>query len=138
MGGTLNLPTYVLKPHQSNPNFYGRKDVLQELKIILSPQSGNHPDRPLLRLKAFALCGTGGVGKTHLAIKYAYKSKDDFDVIFFLHADDTAKLAQGFADISLALGLEAQAAAKDQAISRDLVLKWLSQPMKLGRLEACR
>lgn len=130
IGRTLNLPTYVLKPHQPNPDFYGREDVLQELENILSPQSGTHLDRPLFGLKTFALCGTGGVGKTQIAVEYAYKSKGDFDAIFFLQADDTTKLAQGFADISLALGLEAQAAAEDQAVSRDLVLGWLSQPMK--------
>ena len=129
-GRTLNLPTYVLKPHQPNPDFHGRKDVLQKLENTLSPQSGTHLDRPLFGLKTFALCGAGGVGKTQIAVEYAYKSKGDFDAIFFLQADDTTKLAQGFADISLALGLEAQAAAEDQAVSRDLVLGWLSQPTK--------
>ena len=130
VGRTLNSPTYVLKPHQPNPEFYGRKDVLQNLENNLSPQSGTHPDGPLMGLKTFALCGTGGVGKTQIAVEYAYKSKIDFDAIFFLQADDTTKLAQGFADISLALGLETQDTAEDQAVSRDLVLGWLSQPMK--------
>ena len=71
-----------------------------------------------------------GAGKTQIAIEYAYKSKSDFDATFFLQADGTMKLAQGFADISLELGLETQATTRDQIMSRDLVLGWLSQPMK--------
>ena len=56
----------------------------------------------------------------------ALKQLDCFDAVFWLHADDTTKLAKDFGDISLALGLEK--VASDQAVSKDLVLEWLCRP----------
>ena len=127
---TVNLPCYMLKPHMPNPEFYGRKAVLQSLRDALTPPISKDHVTASVGLKTFALCGIGGVGKTQIAIEYAYASKNEFDAIFFLQASDTGKLAQGFADIAIELGLETLATAGDQAVSKDLVLGWLSQPFR--------
>ncbi|KAI0147060.1 hypothetical protein GGR57DRAFT_264768 [Xylariaceae sp. FL1272] len=127
---TLNLPMYLFKPHFPSPDFEGRDDVINVLIEALQPMDraskGVNPSEP----KTFALCGVGGLGKTQLAVEYAYRSKADFDAIFFLQASDTSKLVQGFAEISLALGLETQGASGDQVVTKDVVLGWLSQPTR--------
>lgn len=59
-------------------------------------------------------------------MEFALNQLDRFDAIFWLHADDTTKLAKDFGDNSIALGLEK--VAGDQAVSKDLVLEWLCRP----------
>lgn len=74
----------------------------------------------------FALCGMGGVGKTQLAVEFAFGHLECVNAIFWLHVDDTTKLAKDFGDISLALGLEK--ATGNRTLSKDLVLDWLCRP----------
>jgi len=120
----LSFPTYLFKPHIPNPNFYGRGEVLQLLQEALLPSMAVSASNAS-GLRTFALCGVGGLGKTQIAVEFAYNSKADFDAIFFLQASDTGKLAQGFSDIALALGLDT---AGDQVVTKDMVLGWLSAP----------
>jgi hypothetical protein len=126
----VELPCYMLKPHTPDPSFYNRPEVVEALRQNLYPHLKPNQNSSSLRLTTFALCGAGGVGKTRMAVEFAYASKSVFDAIFFLHASDTAKLAQGFANISIQLGLETSASAGDQLISRDLVISWMTEPRR--------
>jgi hypothetical protein len=121
----VNLPQYFFKPHTRNPDFFARQDILDVLKQALGPPGAPSQSTSL---KSFALCGAGGLGKTSIAVEYAYANKDIYEAIFILHASDTEKLAQSFAEISVALGLEIEAG--DQIVSKNVVLGWLSQPMR--------
>lgn len=129
---SVNMPTllrYLLDYHSRNPSFFGRKDVLLRLDRMLLPDAatsavekcGSSPGP-----KIFAICGIGGVGNTQLAVEFAFHRMDCYDAIFLLHADDATKLAKDFGDISVSLSLEK--VAGDQAVSKDLVLNWLSRP----------
>ncbi|CAN9380784.1 unnamed protein product [Alternaria alternata] len=118
---TVQLPQYFFKPHTRNPDFYGRQDVLHTLAEGLNPSVDS-------RSRSFALCGAGGLGKTSVAVEYAYRNKSMYEAIFILQASDSEKLAQSFAEISLALGLESEAG--DQIVSKNLVFRWLSQPVR--------
>jgi hypothetical protein len=125
----LNLPIYLLQLHAPSPDFFGRRDVLQQIKQVLHPPGQKDLDSRSVGLRTFALCGVGGVGKTQVAVQYAYESKDVFDAIFFLQANEAAKLSQAFSDISKAMGLATNAGGANQTVSKDLVLGWLSQPV---------
>lgn len=55
------------------------------------PGSGNvHSTR------IFALCGMGGMGKTDLAVEYAYAMRQKFGAIFWLEAGGVSQLASDF------------------------------------------
>lgn len=82
-------------------------------------------------MRAYALCGLGGVGKTELAIEFMFRNKDKFDAVFWLPADDVFKLRDAFSQIAIDLGLERLADAKDQVVSTHLVKGWLANPLKV-------
>ena len=92
--------------------------------VILDSDASEGPET----LRSFALCGLGGMGKTEIAVEYAYSRKDKFEAIFWLGADDAQILASNFAQIAQRLGLEDD--SSDFAASRDVAMGWLSQPLR--------
>jgi hypothetical protein len=113
--------------------FFGREDVLSaishELLVTASRTAGGS------EMRQFALCGLGGVGKTHVAQEFALRHRSAFDAIFWVHADEPAKVDECFQEISVRLGLETREEAKNQVVSRNLVKGWLSNPLKHEPLE---
>ena len=49
---------------------------------------------------SFALYGLGGVGKTQIALEYAYVHREDFDIICWLRASDSKTLANSYVELS--------------------------------------
>jgi tetratricopeptide repeat protein len=97
-----------------NKNFTGRADVLAELRshteasktaVLLSKES-------LPR----ALQGLGGVGKTAVAIEYAYKYGHQYDLVCWIRADQTLLVRSALAALAPDLGLDPPSASGiDQA-----------------------
>lgn len=76
----------------------------------------------------FGLYGIGGVGKTQIALKYAYASLEEYRFIFFMHADTEATLMKDVDDVTrsmLSLG-DIKSAVK----GRDDFKAWLSENSK--------
>ncbi|WP_223167600.1 FxSxx-COOH system tetratricopeptide repeat protein [Nonomuraea sp. SYSU D8015] len=81
-----------------NPNFTGRKDLLAALRksmhtvtaVVAQPQ---------------ALQGLGGVGKTQLAIEYAWQYRDHYDLVWWVSADQPLLVPSVLAGMAQALGL---------------------------------
>jgi tetratricopeptide (TPR) repeat protein len=100
-------------PHRRNAHFTGRDDLLMDLRRALA--SG----------QPAAITGLGGVGKTQLAVEYAYQHAADYRLIWWVRAEKTATLAADYAGLAGALELPEQAAS-DQAIAVEAVRKWLA------------
>jgi hypothetical protein len=81
-------------------------------------------------LRQFALCGFGGIGKTEIAREFARRHKGSFDAVFWVVADEIAKLEHHYQQISLALGLEDPSDCKSQVVSRETVKGWFSNPQR--------
>jgi hypothetical protein len=118
------MPCYIRTSHVRNPNFVGRSDVIKEIDKILLPSSQS----AATGLREYVLSGFGGIGKTQIALYYAFERDDYFDAVFWVQADDITKLAKDFDTIAHCLGLLTEAELGDRVVSRSVVLEWLSNP----------
>ncbi|KAI5460821.1 tetratricopeptide repeat domain-containing protein [Mariannaea sp. PMI_226] len=129
LGKKLHLPCFLLNTHSTNEDFCGREDILERLAAELLP-SKNIVTASDTSLRQFALCGFGGIGKTEIAREFSRRHKSSFDAVFWIVADEVAKLDHHYQQISLALGLEDSSECKSQVVSREIVKGWLSNPRK--------
>ena len=112
-------PCRIIRPYQVNPAFSGREAELKTISEVLSPP--NKLERAQSKL---ALLGLGGMGKTQIALSYAFKSFSAFPVILWAHADNRTKLSQSFAEFAYELGL-VQSVTENQATCRDVLKRGL-------------
>jgi tetratricopeptide (TPR) repeat protein len=82
---------------QRNKNFTGRDDLLIELR--------RRAGSVTTALLPQALHGLGGVGKTQLAIEYAYRYADQYQVVWWIPADQIALVRSTLAALAPRLGL---------------------------------
>jgi len=115
------LPRIWNVPHNRNPNFTGREEHLANLKAALS--SG----RPAALTQA--IHGLGGVGKTQLALEYAYRNAAEYDIVWWVRSEEPATLASDYASLANALDLP-EKEATDQELIIKAVKQWLEQNPK--------
>ena len=108
-------------PQARNPNFTGREEMLAELRAALA--SGQ---AAALTQVPQAIHGLGGVGKTQLAIEYAYRHRGDYSLVWWVRAEDPAALAGDYAGMAAALDLQ-QKDVREQAVIVEAVRRWLEQ-----------
>lgn len=118
---TAELPCFVLPPTRA-ARFFDRDDVIE--KIEKHFQDGDSTSS----LRSLALYGMGGVGKSHVAMKYLENKKmaKDFDAIFWINAENPVSIGQSFTDIALRLKLpDTRPATHDE--NRMILKGWLQQ-----------
>jgi tetratricopeptide (TPR) repeat protein len=93
---TADSTRYWNVPQQRNPHFTGRDQVFELLARALD---GNEP-----ATRRQVLHGVGGVGKTHLALEYAYRHAEQYDLVWWLPAEDESALRVAYARMVRTLG----------------------------------
>jgi len=112
------LPDVWNVPYRRNPAFTGREQPLAELAEQLG--------RGAATAVTQALQGAGGVGKTALAVEYAYRHRAEFDTVWWVRAEEPATLVGDLADLAVALRL-AEPGQADQQQAVLAVRRWLDQ-----------
>ncbi|MEV6964457.1 FxSxx-COOH system tetratricopeptide repeat protein [Hamadaea sp. NPDC051192] len=108
-----------------NTYFTGRDEILRELQQTLADRS------TAAVLPEAALQGAGGVGKTQIAVEYAYRNVDRYQLIWWIQAEDPAAVRASLAELAERLGLPTSG-AMDQtvravldALSSTTPMSWL-------------
>ena len=93
---------------QRNPAFVGRDTALVELRDQLLAGG---------TAVARALHGMGGVGKTQLAVEYAYRFSGTYDLVWWIAAERTELIAAQLADLAVKAGVAVDTAEIPGAVS---------------------
>ena len=88
-----------------NPSFVGRASRLEEIHKCLCPPAAEVEPLEQSSLKSVVLCGLGGVGKSQLALEYAYRYKTFFKACFWVTCESQVKTTEGFSAIARILDL---------------------------------
>ncbi|KAI1106051.1 hypothetical protein F4804DRAFT_69707 [Jackrogersella minutella] len=108
-------------PFLQNSRFSGRSELLSKIHGALDP--GQTPSST----KSIALFGMGGVGKTQLALQYAYQAVETFGVVLWVAADNLITISQSFRAIAQGLQLYQNTdEIQDSAAAIWKVKNWLS------------
>ncbi|KAJ5381093.1 tetratricopeptide repeat domain-containing protein [Penicillium cataractarum] len=127
--GNWNLPCFALADQSRNRNFVGRDHILNSMDDYLLPQETSLP-ADMNSIRSFAICGESGMGKTDLAIEYAYSRRSQFGAVFWLHAGSAAELMTDFCQIPGYLGLANTYSHPTPESRRKLAKAWLNNPKK--------
>jgi transcriptional regulator with XRE-family HTH domain len=116
--GTASILPFanLLEP---NPYFTGREALLSALHTALA--AGD----PIAVSQPQAISGLGGIGKTQLALAYAYRYRAHYHNIFWALAESRETLAASYLTFAEHLRLELRAAQEPQHMA-EAVRRWLS------------
>ncbi len=128
----ITFPRIWNIPYAHNPTFTGREDILTQLTDVPKIRDATTFSQPQ------AISGLGGVGKTQIAIEYAYKHHQDYQAILWTLADTHTALVSGYVAIAKLLNLP-EKDEEDQSTTVKAVLRWLTSHTKwLLILRQCR
>jgi tetratricopeptide (TPR) repeat protein len=114
----LSFPDSWNVPFRRNPYFTGRDNVLLTLHDTLTSGKKAALTQPQ------AINGLGGIGKTQIAVEFAYRYCDKYKAILWTRADSDEVLISDFVNIAHLLDLP-QKDVQDQNLVVIAVKRWL-------------
>jgi len=109
-----------------NRRFFRRTDILELITAHFRPDRTSS-----FKPMSMALYGLAGVGKSAIALEYAYRRLEDYDAIFWVCSENHLSMAQSFTDIAVKWRLDkAHENPRDHAANRFIVQKWLQHTSK--------
>ncbi|KAJ8130566.1 hypothetical protein O1611_g3068 [Lasiodiplodia mahajangana] len=130
--GTASVPAFKLPyrslPYSRNHNFQFRKDLLQRLHNELQPGTD------ATSLRATGLHGLGGIGKTQVALEFAYRYSEDYEAIFWIAAETEAKVRESlFSHVRAVMGTPEDTPQQDTVLIKTFQ-RWLMTASIQSRL----
>ncbi len=99
--------TWELRGHRPDPYFTGRRDELEALHRAFRTKGTTSAVQ--------VISGLGGLGKTRLATEYAWRYAADYDLVWWIRAEDPTTMRGDYAELAGGLGLPSE--KDDQAIA---------------------
>lgn len=107
-------------PYRRNPFFTSNEEILSQLQQALQQENAAALSQPQ------GISGLGGIGKTQIALEYAYRHQCDYRVILWVGADSASTLTSEFVSIARVLGLP-ESNEQDQRVIIQAVMHWLQK-----------
>ena len=111
-------------PRTQNALFHGREDLLARLESLLKPSDKSTSPNNVV------LYGLGGVGKTQIALQYAWSNITYYDTVLWVSAESSLKLAESYGALAHQLGVPEDLRSSDQL--RERLKNWLFLTSKAG------
>ncbi|HTK08855.1 MAG TPA: tetratricopeptide repeat protein [Ktedonobacteraceae bacterium] len=118
-------------PYARNPHFTGRDDVLQQLGHLFAAKQPGEPMniQQAVLTQTQAISGLGGIGKTQIAIEYAYRARMQgrYRHTIWISAANEETILTSFVELAR---LVMPTLVKDETNQRTIVtalLRWLEQ-----------
>src|SRR5258708_3844134 len=93
------LPALWNLPYARNSFFLGRDDLLSRLRMQLQADQATALSQPQ------AISGLGGIGKTQLAVEYAYRFHRDYQAVLWARAESQETLSASYIALATLLPL---------------------------------
>jgi NB-ARC domain len=118
-------------PSARNPHFTGRDDLLDQLMQQLAPSESGQPTamRRAALTQAQVIKGLGGIGKTQIAVEYAYRAREQgrYTHTLWITAGSEEAILMSFAALADLLPSFSSKGETDQRKLVAAVLRWLEQ-----------
>jgi tetratricopeptide (TPR) repeat protein/transcriptional regulator with XRE-family HTH domain len=113
-------------PYARNPHFTGRNDLLDQLRIRFTTQATDQSTQTQ-STQIHVLKGLGGIGKTQIAVEYAYRSREQERYIhtFWVNAASEETILTDFAALVEVLPSFAFKDEPDQHKLISAIIRWL-------------
>jgi transcriptional regulator with XRE-family HTH domain len=113
------LAPYWSVPLPRNPFFTGREEILEALHAQLGT------DRTVALTQSSALHGLGGVGKTQIALEYAYQHALSYHAVFWIEAETAEQIIASLLRIAETLQLPERTDQDQHRVVAE-VQRWLT------------
>src|SRR5581483_8988089 len=114
---------FWLLPYRRNLLFTGREDIFEHLVHLWKVEE------PMGHFPPVALYGLGGIGKTQIALEYAYRYCQQYQAVLWTRARTREALVAGYSAIAQHIGLP-EYQERDQTLAVRAVIRWLSTQEK--------
>jgi tetratricopeptide (TPR) repeat protein/DNA-binding XRE family transcriptional regulator len=115
----VTLAPYWSVPVLRNPFFIGREEILERLHACLGT------GQVAALTQSYGLYGLGGIGKTQVAVEYAYRHALEYSAVFWLAVETSDSMMASMQQIANQLQLsERQAMEQPQMVAA--VQRWLA------------
>ncbi len=115
------LPTRWNVPRWNNFHFLGRDEQLVQMEQVFQ-RTGTHTTASS-RISHLIISGLGGIGKTQLAIEYAYRYSQHYQAVLWVQAATLQSLISSYIELAQLLDLP-QKNETDTMQIRDAVKSW--------------
>lgn len=88
-----------------NPDFVGREELLEQLRLRLV-----EPSDKATAVLPEALHGMGGVGKSQTVVEYIYRHASEYDIVWWIPSEHPTTIRSSFVDLAKRLGIKASTA----------------------------